>query len=134
MIKAIIFDFFGVIEERGLINKPLLEFINDNLKPKYKIGILSNAAHDIKKYMSQEETKLFDEIVLSCEMGIIKPNTKFYELASGKLKVTANECAYVDDSVTNCEGAVAAGMQAIQYRDLEQLKNDLNKLLANPNN
>ena len=49
MIKAIIFDFYGVIDLGGLPNKPLLEIIKHDLKPRYKIGILSNAGRDLNQ-------------------------------------------------------------------------------------
>ncbi|MEX1059185.1 MAG: HAD-IA family hydrolase [Candidatus Saccharimonadales bacterium] len=135
MIKAVIFDFFGVVEREGEPNKVLLSYIRTELKPKYKIGIISNAVSDwIAEILEAEDVKLFDDIVISYKVGINKPNPTIYQISLKNLGVMPEETVFIDDIEAYCEAARAVGMQAILYQDFEQMKKELEKLLAVPNN
>ena len=102
-------------------NDQLLELIA-MLKPNYKIGMLSNAAENwIGEMFTPDQAALFDEIILSCDIGVIKPDPIAYQTAADRLGVAVEECLLVDDQPHYCEGAVAVGMQAIHYEDNLQL-------------
>lgn len=132
MIKAVIFDFFGVLFLDGKNpNRPLLNYIKNELRPKYKIGILSNAAIDYaKEKFDQHDYALFDDILPSFAYGMPKPETGIYKLAAKRLDVKPGECVFIDDTSGHCQGAEAAGMKAILYKDLISFKNNLKELLA----
>lgn len=131
MIKAVIFDFFGVLEQAGSPNEPLLTYVRTSLKPKYKIGIISNAAADwVSEILSKEDIKLFDDIVLSHKVGFAKPEAAIYEIALKNLDVRADESVFIDDIEPFCVAARSLGMKAIWYWDFEQMKKELEKLLA----
>lgn len=130
MINAIIFDFFGVLEQGEQPNEALLEYIRDKLKPKYKIGIISNSSgHWRGRLLSDQQMALFDFIGLSGELNIAKPDREIFELAAKNLKAQPHECVFIDDSEDHCRGARTAGMQAIYYENFDQLKQALEKLL-----
>lgn len=113
------------------INQDLLKYIATSLKPSYKIGMLSNASDDwIDDFFTVEQQKLFDDIVLSFRHGLIKPNIKIYSLAANRLGVKPEECVFVDDKETYCAGARQAGMEAIQYMSVTQLKVDISELIS----
>ena len=103
-------------------NLPLLEYIRITLKPKYEIGILSNSGDDWTQEILGDYLTLFDVVVLSYSVGLIKPDAKIYELAAQKLDVIPNEAVFTDDKARYCEGATKAGMRAIEYKSLEQFK------------
>lgn len=128
MIKAIIFDFYGVVGEGGEPNKSLLDIIQNSLKPKYKIGMISNSSGEGTREL--EELKGFDALIFSGEVGISKPHPSIFELAAQRLKLTPQECVFIDDGPEHCEGAQTAGMKSIIYKDFEQMKEELEKLLA----
>lgn len=131
MIKAIIFDFFGVLEDGGKLNIELLSFIKRTLEPGYKLGIISNSSGGwLGNILPNENAELFDQIVLSGKIGLAKPQTEIFTHATGALGVKPSECLFVDDSLMHCEGARAAGMQSILYQDFDQFKKDLGQLLA----
>lgn len=113
------------MQSQRVLNIPLLDFIGDQLKPRYKIGMISNAGGDIRIYIDKKYWPLFDEVIISCEVGIIKPDPLIFELACKKLRVLPAEAIMVDDSQDNCEGAKQAGMKAILYTTLEELKENL---------
>lgn len=107
-------------------NEPLLDYIATDLKPNYKIGFLSNASDDwLDELFTPEQQDLFDDVILSFQHGIAKPDTRVFELAASRLGVQTNECIFIDDVADYGEGAKTVGMAFIQYKSLEQVKNDL---------
>jgi putative hydrolase of the HAD superfamily len=76
----------------------------------------------------------FDVIVTSYHARLAKPERAIYELCAKQLKLDTSECLMVDDSYYNCEGARVAGMEAIEYTDLDNFKKTLAKFLADSDN
>ena len=108
----------------------LINFIR-SLRPKYRTGLLSNAWSDMRAYLiSQKIEDAFDQLIISAEVGIMKPDARIYQLALEKLNVAPEEAVFVDDFTVNIEGARAIGMYAILFtqpdRTLEELKQLLN--------
>ena len=54
-------------------------------------------------------------IVDATHTGILKPDPRAYALCVGQLGVAPAECVFVDDQARNVEGAVRAGMVAVQF-------------------
>ena len=116
---------------RNKPNKLLIDYIRQEIKPKYKTGILSNAGDDyISQILDPADVQLFDDIVLSYQHGVVKPQAAIFELAAHRLALSVNECVFVDDSPSHCEGARRAGMQAVQYENFTQLRSDFYKVLS----
>lgn len=117
--------------EHTVANEPLLDYICTDLKSKYKLAILSNTSRPevIPEVFSQNEQDLFDEIILSRHHGAIKPDPEIFELAAAKIGVQTEECLFVDDLERHANGAKQAGMQALVYTDVAELKREVAKLL-----
>ncbi len=111
--------FAGDVIDRGL-----LDFIR-KLRPRYKTGVISNAWPDMREYMVENKfDDAFDAIVISAEVGVMKPELKIYRIALGQMGVRPGESVFVDDMPANVEGARQLGMQGILFRSPEQtLKN-----------
>jgi len=60
---------------------------------------------------------LFDETVISGDVGLHKPQPEIYLLACERLGVEPGDCVFVDDLRENVTGAEAVGMTAILHRD-----------------
>jgi putative hydrolase of the HAD superfamily len=113
----------------NVANDELFDYIN-TLKPKYKIGMLSNAGGNwLNDLFTKKQISLFDAIDLSYESGVIKPEQQSYIHVAKQLGVQTGECVFIDDQEKHCNGARQAGMQAIRYENFEQMKEDLEKLL-----
>lgn len=125
-------DIVRGIAIENTLNKPLVEYIKTQLRPNYKIGMLSNIGRGwINDFFDEHQLHdLFDAVVLSNEEGIIKPNPLVFERAAGRLGLLPEECIMIDDRPENCQGAVQAGMKAIEFKTNEQLKHELEQLLA----
>lgn len=116
--------------EDNVPNESLFAYIYE-LKKDYKIGLLSNAADNWLEHMfTPEQLAAFDAVALSYEMGHIKPDVRAYEITAERLGVEVGECVFVDDQERYCTGAREAGMKAIWYRNLEQTRTELDKLLS----
>lgn len=109
----------------------LLEYIKQ-LRANYKTAILSNANHDSldRKIGAPWLETCFDKLVVSADVGMVKPDPRIYRLAAERLGVEPAECVFIDDLEIHIQGAQAVGMQAILYKDFVQLRVDLDKLLA----
>ncbi len=59
---------------------------------------------------------------LSCERGVRKPDAEAFLGAARALEREPASCIFVDDRVSNTDGARAVGMQAIHFEDADQLR------------
>ncbi|HEY5267807.1 MAG TPA: HAD family phosphatase [Candidatus Saccharimonadales bacterium] len=112
-------------------NEQLLHYIR-SLKPKYKIGLLSNVGSSWieDKLLSPDEQSLFDAMVFSYRVSMAKPNPQIYLLIASKLKVDPSECVFVDDISSYCEVAGQLGMKTIVYSSFSGFKGELSKILS----
>ena len=125
------YDFVADNINNNRPNETLIEYIRSNLKDKYKIGMLTNSGDNYASQMlDPEDVDLFDDVVLSYQYKMIKPQPEIFELAAKRLGVATNECIFIDDSTGHCIGAQAVGMQAVVYQSYKQAKTDLEKILA----
>ncbi len=111
-------------------NVPLFAFIRDELKPRYKVGMLSNAADDwLNELFEPWQVGLFDETVLSYQVGMVKPDPAIYQLTTAKLGVLPDECLFVDDVERYCTAAEALGMRAVHHQDTNRTIATIEELL-----
>ena len=74
--------------------------------------------------------ELFETVVDSAFVGARKPEPRIYEIVLERLGVPASECVFLDDFAINCEGAEAAGMRAVHFRDNAQALPELRAALG----
>jgi len=117
--------FAGDIPDQGL-----LEFIR-SLRPGRKTGLISNGWPDLRDYITRTGfLDAFDTLVISAEVGLMKPDPKIYELALGRLDVQASHSVMVDDTPANVEAANELGMHGILFESGAQVLRDLESMLA----
>ena len=71
---------------------------------------------------------LFDDMVISGNVKMVKPDSAIFDLALEKFGKHANECVYIDDSLINAQQANKLGFAAIHFQSPEQLANELREL------
>jgi HAD superfamily hydrolase (TIGR01509 family) len=124
-------DFVAESINSNKPNKLLIEYIKSELKPKYKIGVLSNSGDDyLSQMLDPSDAKMFDDVILSYRYGMIKPQIEIFELAAERLGVLTTECVFIDDSPSHCQGARRAGMKTIHYEDFPSFKKQIAKILS----
>ena len=94
----------------------------DELKPKYKLFLLSNTNHihleEFNKIYNEKNREkpfieFFENAYFSCEIGLRKPDRACYDWVLKKEKLDPGKTIFVDDSIQNIEAARLAGMQTI---------------------
>ena len=96
------------------------------------LGSNTNALH-ARRFQEQFESTLrhFDGLVLSYEVGHVKPSREFYHACAERAGRPPSECVFIDDLPENIAGATAAGLQGIVYRDTPGLVADLRAIGIN---
>jgi HAD superfamily hydrolase (TIGR01509 family) len=111
-------------------NLELFSYIKNELKSKYKIGFLSNVASDMMdELFTEDQQALFDDVVLSFQVNLAKPDVEIFELAAKRLGLSSDECAFVDDVQEYLDGADVAGMKTVLYEDFLSFKTSIEELL-----
>ena len=106
-------DFTDNINRYGLFEDVALWL--KRWKPRYSLGMLSDAMPSLIKFMDQWGLlSFFDATVISTQIGAIKPDPRMYETILQRLNADPADCLFVDDRAINLEGAIAAGMKAVQ--------------------
>ena len=67
----------------------------------------------------------FRPLILSCDVGMAKPDPRIYRYALQVLGLKPEETIFVDDSLENVEAAREVGMHAVQFHSASQLEEAL---------
>ena len=117
--------FFG----GDVIDRTLVETIRV-LRGKYHTGLISNAWSGLRAFIIKEKViNVFDTVVISAEIGVVKPSAGIYELALQQAKVSASEAVFVDDMPANIEACEKVGMKGILFNDPQKSLDHLKRLL-----
>ena len=90
-------------------------------EPDVSIGIISNTnpIHAAWLYAHIPEFESFSPVLLSHEIGFLKPDPPIYRLALERVGCEAEESIFIDDRQVNVDAAKKVGMNAILYQDRE---------------
>jgi len=102
------------------------------LKGAYKLGILSNASDSTRALLEGHYhlNALVDDIVISAEEGLVKPEPELYLLAARRLGTLPERCIFVDDMPENIRTAEDLGMRGVLFTETETTLARLDALLA----
>ena len=94
-------------------------------------GLVSNS-WSVDHYDRRLLAELFDQIVISAEVRMHKPQPEIYLLAAERIGRPPESCIFVDDLRENCDGAAAVGMIPVLHRDPAATVETLERLLGEP--
>lgn len=84
------------------------------LKDKYRLAVVSDAWPSLENvFIEADMKKYFDIIVISTQIGVLKPDKKMYKTAIETLKINNSESIFIDDNIDNCIGAEKLGIKSI---------------------
>lgn len=116
----------GIIDKRIKTKSLCFEYVapevyqllNDLKTRGLRLAIVSNCSSEEVKVIKQSKIyQYFDQVILSYEVKMQKPDIRIYQEAADLLGVAADECIFVGDGGSNeLEGAKLAGMKAIQAK------------------
>lgn len=118
------------IEDQLQVNEGLVEYAKNLINRGFMLACLSNGSHEwttyaIEKYNLQT---LFEEIVISSDLGIVKPDPQIYLHTLKLLSVEPSECIFVDDRSDNTDAAEKLGIRSLIFTETEALKYELEAL------
>jgi putative hydrolase of the HAD superfamily len=92
-----------------------------------KTALLSNTEKPAMQYFHELDYDMFDVKVFSCAEGVIKPKREIYQLTVGRLGTKAERSVFIDDKTKYINGAQQAGLGAILFESVSQIKSELAK-------
>lgn len=122
--EAMAADYAGLTE----VHEDVQAFITDLKARGHTVGILANIPPGMARKLRDVHGQwldTLDTILFSCDIDAAKPELKAYQLAVDALGVPAEEITFIDDLLVNVEAAREAGMRAIHYTTLDELKAEL---------
>jgi epoxide hydrolase-like predicted phosphatase len=115
-----------------VLDADVIKTIQDLNLAGLKTPVISNTSAEGMRL--NEEVGIYEHfgpLILSCDVGIEKPDRKIYEIAVERIGLKPEECIFVDDKVDNLATAAIMGMKTILFKDAEQLRKDLEKYNVN---
>ncbi len=123
-------EFNAIYNDIFRLNPPALDILRKQKAAGKTLVLLSNT--DILRFghirQRYPEILIFDDYVLSYELGMVKPEPRIYLEAARRAGCPPEECVFIDDIPENVEAARKLGMAGIVYRPETDLASELEKL------
>lgn len=112
------------------LDEELVQFMR-GLRPAIKVGLISNAWLGLRSVLQTvfHIDDMFDEIVISAEENVMKPDARIYRLALDRLALQPSEAIFLDDMPINVEAADAVGMLGVRFQSTAQALRDIRSRL-----
>ncbi len=109
--------------ERSRVNKEMVLYIQ-KLKENHKIALCTNAPRDFFYTVLKKEgiENLFDTIIVSSEVGCMKPDPEIFRLTLASLGLEKEDVIFFDDTRKNVDAAEAFGIQSELFLTPKQLE------------
>jgi HAD superfamily hydrolase (TIGR01509 family) len=123
-------EFYAIYNDIFRLNPPALDVLSKQKAAGKALILLSNT--DVRRFGFIRETYpellIFDDYVLSFELGMVKPEPGIYLEAARRAGCRPEECVFIDDMPENVEAAIKLGMTGIVYRPETDLAAELGRL------
>lgn len=114
----------------GELRPPMVDALR-RLRPHFRTGLLTNNfAVPLVGDGHDDVLSLFDVVVASAEVGIRKPDPRFYLMACEQLGVCPERSVFLDDLGINLKPARQLGMTTIKVTDVDSAIDDLQRVLG----
>lgn len=112
--------------ENSTYNKQVVNIII-KLKKHYGVILFSNFLGELLRKLLEKYkiTNLFDEIIISSEHKMKKPNNDFFKLLIEKAGVKKDEILFIDDRKDNVKAALTFGIKSILFKNAKDLEQNL---------
>ncbi len=111
------------------INKELVDYIRQS-RPQLKTAICSNFSGLLRSLLEKKWKiiDVFDVLVISSEVKLLKPDPRIYQLTLKRLQVKPQEAIFIDDTEKNVVGAQALGIHGILFKDTQTTIREIEKI------
>jgi len=112
------------------LDQNIVSYIRDLRANGHQVALLSNDSVELLPKLERLGiTSLFDPLVVSAHIGVMKPAPEAYQAVLGRLNRPADETIFIDDRLENIQGAAAVGIHGIHYKNVIDLPAALTNLL-----
>ncbi|MGN0295450.1 MAG: HAD family hydrolase [Lachnospiraceae bacterium] len=124
-----ILDHLELISERYDYAIPWVEELKE---AGFQVYYLSNYSRRLREKVPQTIDFLpyMDGGVFSCDVKLMKPDQKIYQLLCEKYDLVPEHCLFIDDRQENVDAAVQFGMQAVRFDGYEKSYGRIMELLG----
>ena len=107
-------------------NKKLIKLIEQIKKEgRHQLYIVSNMAHETFEIIAEtypDMLDLFEDVIISAEIGLVKPDTAIYEHVLNTYNLNPAQCIFIDDQEDNITSARQLGITSLIYRSFREIK------------
>jgi epoxide hydrolase-like predicted phosphatase len=115
------------------INEKLFSLLRLYKKNGMKFALVTNNIKGHLKNLNDvyEFFDIFDWIFDSSEMGIRKPDMKYYEEVNKSTGIEKSKCLFIDDTEEHIQAARKFGYKTFHFRDFDKSVGELERYLSN---
>ena len=111
---------------------PMIKLV-ENIKHegRHNLFIISNYAKQAADFLidkNKEFFSLFDDIIISAEIGMIKPDREIFDYFLNKHNTEPDKCIFIDDQEQNVLAAEKMGITSLQYKNFNDIRDSLQDL------
>ncbi len=121
-------SFNHVMKDAIGVNHEMYDLVLKLKEKDISIALLSNIDDRLARIIREFNLYTpFQPCLLSCEIGMEKPDPKIYEFLLQKMELPSTKIIFVDDRAENIEAAQKLGFDAILFTSQNQLQKELKK-------
>lgn len=110
------------------INTEVKQLIHE-LSRTHNLAVLSNHPSGLQEWLVDWQLDgLFDVIICSADVGVVKPDKRIFELLLERMEVPPEQIVFIDDTTEHVLASHALGMHGVVFTTAAQLKKDLREL------
>jgi putative hydrolase of the HAD superfamily len=114
----------------SVVQPEMLDLVRELRDSGLRTGLLSNSWGHRDSYPRDVLDELFDDAVISADVGMRKPEERIFRLAVERLGLSPAECVFVDDVEGNIVAARGIGFAVVHHTEPAATKAQLASLLA----
>ncbi len=114
------------LREKARLDKGVAAIIQTLKKNGYRLAMITNTEPSHDEWSEEIGWyNPFEVVVVSYKEKMRKPEREIYDLALQRIGLKGSECIFIDNKQEHVDGAKAAGINAILFKNAEQLKEEL---------
>ena len=111
------------------VNKDVVDIIKILQEKGYITGLISNNSSRINKEIKNAGLeKFFETIVISQDVGCMKPDKRIFDIFCKKINIKNDELIFIDDSDNSLKNANEVGYTPVLFKNVDDLKKKLKEL------
>ncbi|GAB4468777.1 MAG: hypothetical protein Kow00124_03310 [Anaerolineae bacterium] len=109
-----------------VLDRDLIELIRELRRRRILVGLMSNNIPALRTEIEALRIDyLFDAVVISSDIGILKPDPRAFHAVLDRLHTSAQDAIFIDDFIENVMGARRVGLEAIHFTPGIDLRREL---------